>query len=753
MKVQIYILACILTALFTGGCAEQASGQLPVRSEPHVWKSVRITGGGFVDGIVFHPNAPDVRYCRTDMGGAYRWDKEQRQWVSMLDWITYEDSNLVGVESIAVDPADPLGVYLSCGTYTRSSNGAVMISRDGGRTFRRVDMPFTMGGNENGRGNGERMMVDPANTDIIYMGTRLDGLWRSADRGMSWQRVASFPDVSEPSPAGSFPRNQGSGIVFVVFDPATALAGEGCRTIYAGVSLMNRSNLFVSRDAGLSWEALPDQPEAYRPTQACLAKDGALYITYGTNPGPMRMENGAVWKYHTLTGGWEDISPVKPDPAGGLTFGYASVSVDAANPGHLIVSTFGRPLPGRYTEDDIFRSTDGGMTWSSVFGGEVKMDYSLAPYTEFTPLHWMFDIEIDPFDPNHAMFTTGYGGWETFNLADAGKGNAPVRWQIMSTGIEETVPLELYSPAGEGARLISAIGDYGGFTHFDLDKPAPSGSHANPYFGNTNGVAGAEDNPQMVVRVGTVSGHHPGGKPIAYSEDGGQTWLMPLTLPPGERVSNGHIAVSSDGRTWIWTPNRMPAFFTHDKGAGWQPSEGIAPNIRVVADRVDPLRFYGLDRQSGVLYESRDGGEHFSADTVLPPLPQRYGGRGDSRGGQDRVYSVPGREGELWIADYDGLYRRLPGEPLIRLDQVRRMLAFGFGKGSTGDYPALYMIGIVNGVYGFFRSDDVARSWTRINDEAHQYGLVLHITGDPKLYGRVYVGTHGRGILYADPVK
>ena len=69
------------------------------------------------------------------------------------------------------------------------------------------------------------------------------------------------------------------------------------------------------------------------------------------------------------------------------------------------------------------------------------------------------------------------------------------------------------------------------------------------------------------------------------------------------------------------------------------------------------------------------------------------------------------------------------------------------------DYPALYLVGVVNGVRGFFRSDDRARSWVRINDDRHQYGLVLHITGDPKKYGRVYVGTHGRGVLYGDPAE
>jgi hypothetical protein len=39
----------------------------------------------------------------------------------------------------------------------------------------------------------------------------------------------------------------------------------------------------------------------------------------------------------------------------------------------------------------------------------------------------------------------------------------------------------------------------------------------------------------------------------------------------------------------------------------------------------------------------------------------------------------------------------------------------------------------------------------RINDDQHQWGLLLQITGDPKQFGRVYVGSHGRGTFYGDP--
>ncbi len=60
-------------------------------------------------------------------------------------------------------------------------------------------------------------------------------------------------------------------------------------------------------------------------------------------------------------------------------------------------------------------------------------------------------------------------------------------------------------------------------------------------------------------------------------------------------------------------------------------------------------------------------------------------------------------------------------------------------------------MGTIRGQAGIFRSIDEAKSWVRINDDAHQWGLVLQVAGDPRIFGRVYVGTHGRGIQYGDP--
>lgn len=173
------------------------------------------------------------------------------------------------------------------------------------------------------------------------MGTRLHGLWRSTDKGRSWARVASFPNVSEklnPVDRAAW-GNRGSGIVCVAYDAQGTRDERGTRDIYVAVSLMGRENLFVSHDYGESWQPVGGQPMQYRPTHMVLTGDGQLVLTYGDTPGPSQMGDGGVWKYDIRKGKWTDISPVRLPGGEKAGFGYAAVSVDSRNPKHLIAST------------------------------------------------------------------------------------------------------------------------------------------------------------------------------------------------------------------------------------------------------------------------------------------------------------------------------------------------------------------------------------------------------------------------------
>lgn len=74
----------------------------------------------------------------------------------------------------------------------------------------------------------------------------------------------------------------------------------------------------------------------------------------------------------------------------------------------------------------------------------------------------------------------------------------------------------------------------------------------------------------------------------------------------------------------------------------------------------------------------------------------------------------------------------------------------GFGKApANGNYDAIYLVTKTGETHDIYRSDDEAATWKRINDDQHRYGWIGRwITGDAKVFSRVYLATNGRGIIY-----
>lgn len=742
-----WLLVCLaLFVLFEPG---RVGASLPP-TEPYAWRNVVIGGGGFVTGIITHPRQKGLMYARTDVGGAYRWDDSAQRWIPLTDGIG--DVDFTGIESLAVDPSDPNRVYLAAGIYSRGK-AAILRSADQGRTWLRTDVPFKMGGNESGRFNGERLAVDPNDGAILFFGSRRDGLWKSADRGATWQKVEGFPDIGSretalAAAADSRPRfdfnQQPVGIVCILFDPAGSRLGQPTPVLYAAVST-TETNLYRSTDGGVTWLAVANQPVGLRPNHLVRASDGMLYLSYGKEPGPNTMTDGAVWKFNPEKGTWKDIAPLKPAQAD-QTFGYGAVAMDAQHPSTVVVATFAHWKPC----DEIFRSTNGGASWTPLLSQAV-WDHAAAPYTQNLNPHWMGDLEINPFNSDQVLFVTGYGIWSCSNLtaADAGR---PTRWTFLDNGLEETVPLALLSPP-EGAHLLSGVGDIDGFRHDDLNNSPAQGTFDGPRYSNTEDMALAGKNPQVIVRTGTGRS---GAVRAAISTDGGKTWNA-LGREPTNSAGAGTIAVSADGKTIVWTPRRGAPSYSNDRGTQWSACAGISPHARVVADAVNPARFYTFDLLDGRLLASTNGAASFAATPVTFPKAEGFAGRfGFGGAGNAALFPTPGIEGDLWLAfnNANGLYHSTNGgASFTRSDRVQEAYSLGFGKAAPGrDFPALYLAGKIEQIPGLFRSDDAGATWTRINDDQHQFGSINHVTGDPRIYGRVYFATGGRGIIYGDPV-
>ena len=458
------------------------------------------------------------------------------------------------------------------------------------------------------------------------------------------------------------------------------------------------------------------------------------------------MTDGAVWKYNPQAGVWADITPVKPG-AKGQWFGYGAVAVDRQHPATIMVTTFAHWEP----HDEVFRSTNGGASWKPLLQ-HAQWDYSCAPYVRSRTPHWMGSIEINPFNSDQVLFTTGYGIWGCADATQADAGQ-PTRWVFLDQGLEETVPLALLSPP-VGAHLLSGLGDIDGFRHDDFTV-SPDETFAGPRFANTEDMDFAALNPQMIVRCGTVRERRSPGSRGALSLDGGRTWKG-FAAEQANSAGAGSIAVAADGKRIVWTPRRSAPHYTSNLGAEWVACSGLAPGVRVVADRVDPGRFYAYDPHANRLLVSTTGAASFSATKAI--LPRIQDPESHSDGGVDgaRLHAAPGREGDLWLVlAEEGLFHSNDGGmSFTRLDGVERATALGFGQAASGqECPAVYLAGRIHELTSLYRSDDLGRNWIRIADDRHQFGSIRGIAGDPRVYGRVYVATNGRGILYCDLIS
>ncbi|MEU5216830.1 1,4-beta-glucanase [Streptomyces sp. NPDC020807] len=690
------------------------------------WRTAVMGGTGFVSGVLFHPSVRGLAYARTDIGGAYRWDDRTDRWIPLTDHLGWNDWNLLGVEAMAVDPAHPNRLYLALGTYTQpwAGNGAVLRSEDRGATWERTDLAVKLGANEDGRGCGERLLVDPRNSDTLWLGTRHDGLLRSTDRGATWQ-PAEFPAAPGPT---------GQGITLLVAAGRTVYAGWGDSDGTA-----DHPNLYRTSD-GRTWEPVPGQPAgtaAKVPVRAAYDRlTRELYVTYANAPGPNGQSDGSVHKVRTDTGKWTEVTPVKP---GGTTgdggtdaFGYGGVAVDARRPGTLVVSTNNRWS----AIDTVFRSTDGGRTWTSLKDTAV-LDVSETPYLKWGDEKpkfgwWIQALGLDPFDSRHVVYGTGATLYGTRDLT---------HWAPQIRGLEETAVLYLVSPPAGEAHLISGNGDIGVMYHESLTASPSRGMASNPVFGSTTGLAQAAARPSYVVRTGWS-----GGANGASSHDGGQTWSPFASQPAAARNAPGPIVTNADGGVLLWSlGSANPAYRSTDDGATWSEAASVPPGAVLVADPVDPARLYAYDTAAGTVHASTDGGLTFTVTATGLPS-------GDS---QYQLTAAPGRSGDLWLSAKEaGLHRSTDGgATFTAVGTCQSSHTLGFGKAAPGAaYPAIYLVGATEGFNAVHRSDDEARSWVRINDDRHQWGWTGRVvTGDPRVHGRVYLGTNGRGVQYGDP--
>jgi len=788
MKKQYLALACAVAGLVAAcGGGSSPSSQSPsfaamigsasggganVATTGSRWQSVKYGGSGYVTGLIFHPTSPNVLYARTDMGGVYRRDTATSGWTPITDSFGIREEFYNGAESVALDPTDDKRVYLVTGMYDWSGpNARLYISTDRGDSWTHVDLPFRAGSNDPGRAIGERLMVDPNQPSVLYYGSRTSGLWKSADYGQTWSQVTSLTSFQYPGDQiGSLPGRTSGGIESVLFDTSTTGAGTATQTIYTAVApdyaaaAGLNANLYKSTDGGATWTGVSTPVTGYYIPHMVRAKDGIIYVAFTKDMGPGAGGPARLYKFDGTN--WTLLKSY--DTEQWVNFGMGGLSVSGSGPTTRIALGVSNSWGNWQGQPVVQVSDDAGLTWREIA--------SMTPHTpsdvDFSG--WVDDVEIDPNNPDHILHVFGGGIWET-KTASA---TTPT-WNLDVTNLEETATISLTTPPkGANYALLRSSGDIGTHVQTEVLKKPTRGPLG--YFSNGHSADTAWSNPAYIAAVGTGGWvqNNPRG---AYSTDSGVTWT-PFASKHPDAASNDHqggeetIAVTAPGKA-VWAPSGARPAYTTDNGATWTytnlpdlPAVGIGRGYRVVADRKNPNKVYAFNSggawwnqwaDTSHFWYSNDGGHTFTESTTFVSAGARV-----AAFYQSSIAVNPNAEGDVWVVDgFSILHSTDSGATWTKLDvtapdwgsnetwsypQVYGATSIALGKAPAGATysSSIYIVGIINNVWGVYRSDDGAKTWRRINDDKHQYAGISNLAADQTVPGRVYAAGAGRGVFF-----
>ncbi len=687
------------------------------------WKPLDIGAGGYLTGIDIAPDGTMV--VRTDTYGAYIWNGTEWQQLvtsTSMPAAFVATGNAQGVYEIEIAPSDSSILYMMYEGYVfRSDNkGATWTQTSFSRVTENPNDPYRM--------NGQKMAVDPNNSNVVYVGTPQNGLFVTTDGGATWQSVTGLP-VSLKDTNGAYP-----GITGLEFVPSSGVSDGKTNTIFAS---SYGNGVYESTNGGASWSQLSGGPSDVE--YAAVSSTG-IYYAVGDN-------NTSLWHY--TNGAWTEL--LSNANVGGN--GIHTVAVDPFNPDHIVVST---------PSGNLDQSLDGGATWSGIDWNNT-LSATDVPWLAGTGQYMSIGgTAFDPLVPGKLWTSSGVGVWNT-TLPQSFKTH--ITWNSQSSGIEQLVANEIIVPPG--GNPVVASWDRSFFSVADPNTPATTyGVSGQKAFAAGWSIDYASSNPTFLVGIADWWGVEESG----YSTDGGQNWQVFPTEPPFAGQTIGGTIAASSATDIVWAPaDGIAPYYTLNGGVTWNPV--VLPGVSnwsnfdyayyldkrtVTADRVLPNTFYmyyvGSTNASDGVYKSTDGGatwtEVFSGQISA------------NSGGNSKIESVPGEAGNLFFTgghqsgpqpSSEGFYQSTNGGATwTAVPNVTEVSCFGFGASATpGGYPSIYIVGYVSGVYGVWQSNDDAQSWAQIGPWPEgSLDTITTITGDPNIYGQVYVGFAGSGYAY-----
>jgi photosystem II stability/assembly factor-like uncharacterized protein len=580
------------------------------------WRNIGPFHGGRISAVTGAIGQPGTYYLGAPLGGAWKTTNAGISWFPIFDQFKQVDS----VGAIQVAPSEPNIVYLGTGDSVQGSSGDGMYkSTDAGKTWTHIGLEETTKIN--------KMVIDPKDPNIVVASTQGDaqhngrGIYRTTDGGKTWEntlRPENANGTRDVEYAFDMPN-----VIFATSQGAGGGFGGGGGGGGGAPQGPNGTALYKSTDEGKTWTRISTLPQYNGRISVAIAMHTNAQRVYviGT---PLQ---GASGLSRSDDGGqtWQHMAGDETRISNGQGNYSSGVWVDVENPDIL------------YTiATTIYRSTDGGKTFSAFKGGPGGEDPHVA---------W-----FDPTDNKRIFFGFDQGPAITYDGGQTWSGyyQIPIA-QIYHLSTDNQYPYWVMgSQQDTGAVMTRSRSDQGQITQVDW-YPLPSSEFGivmpDPLKPTTvYGVGYGLGQGNGLIKIDLATGQwgnvapnfgtdrtlyaesfdfwkrfdktfepkalYVGYNCIVVTRDGAQTWKAfspDLTTPKGQPMVPCGVAPAP-------TPTPSP-------GANQNPFGAFRPSISDFSISTVKQGVVWSGSANGQIYNTFDGGKTWTNVTNFTDLP------------------------------------------------------------------------------------------------------------------------------------
>jgi photosystem II stability/assembly factor-like uncharacterized protein len=416
--------------------------------------------------------------------------------------------------------------------------------------------------------------IDAKNPNTWYVVTAFGGLWKTENRGISFQPI--FDDYTFT-------------LCCIVVDP------KDSNVLWLGTGENNSQRsahfgdgVYKSTDAGKTWKRVGLENSEH--IGEIIVDPRNSNVVYVAAQGPLFSAGGERGLYKTTDGGatWNQVLKISDDT------GISDIVMDPRNPDTLFASAYQRrravgQMIGGGPEGGIHKTTNGGKTWTRLTKGlptgemgraGLAVDGRKNPSTVFAL--------IDAKRPESGFFRSDDGGnsWTRIGRTEAGRGGGG---RGFGRGGDPPAPPAPCAPIGAAPAAAPA--------------PAPA---ANQQGEQGRGGRGAGPNDDCYRGGGAqyyheifVDPHRPDwiwsvNVNLERTTDGGKNWHQSNIEDTGVHVDHHALEFDPNDPNHILLGNDGGLYETYDAGKSWRffATLPITQYYRVSTDNAKP--FYNI---------------------------------------------------------------------------------------------------------------------------------------------------------------